>query len=220
MSTATEEKLTMRQQPVEPNGFARRKERSKEEIRKAAFELFGQFGVDRVSMVDIARKAGVAQATIYNNFGGKEALVREFVTASVDQLIDGIEAILTPDKRYTEKMAAFMAFIGDMLTHTTALAAENPVFTSKLDLHNDPDIKAIRDAAQQKMTNLLLGVIREGKAQGEIDPALSEEACGIYFQAFMDIFTAPHLQPRFQKNPGLVQSLGALLNYGLSGRPG
>ena len=220
MSTTTAEKTTTRQQPAELNGFARRKERSKEEIRKAAFELFSQFGVDRVSMVDIARKAGVSQATIYNNFGGKEALVREFVTAAVDQLIDGIEAILTPDKRYTEKMAAFMAFISDMLAHTTSLAAENPVFTSKLDLHNDPEIKTIRDAAQQKMTNLLLGVIREGKAQGQIDPALSEEACGIYFQAFMDIFTTPHLQQRFQRDPGLVQSLGALLNYGLSGRPG
>jgi AcrR family transcriptional regulator len=206
-------------QPDTMNGFARRKEHSKEEIRKAAFDLFSQFGVDRVSMVDIARKAGVSQATIYNNFGSKEALAREFVTTSVDQLIDRIEAILTPDKRYTEKMDAFMAFIGDMLAHTTSLAAENPVFTSKLDLHNDPEIKEIRDAAQKKMTNLLLRVIREGKAQGHIDPALSETACGIYFQAFMDIFTAPQLQHRFQKDPDLVLSLGTLLMYGLSGQP-
>ena len=167
MST-TPKKTAGSTQPDTMNGFARRKEHSKEEIRKAAFDLFSQFGVDRVSMVDIARKAGVSQATIYNNFGGKEALAREFVTTSVDQLIDRIEAILTPDKRYTEKMDAFMAFIGDMLAHTTSLAAENPVFTSKLDLHNDPEIKEIRDAAQKKMTNLLLRVIREGKARGTL----------------------------------------------------
>jgi len=43
-------------------------------------KLFSQFGVEKVSIVDIARKAGVSQATIYNNFGSKEALVREFVT--------------------------------------------------------------------------------------------------------------------------------------------
>jgi AcrR family transcriptional regulator len=58
------------------DGFTRRKEQSKEEIRKAAWELFGQFGVEKVSIVDIARKAGVSQATIYNNFGSKDALAK------------------------------------------------------------------------------------------------------------------------------------------------
>ena len=58
------------------DGFARRKEQSKEDIRMAAWELFSQFGVDKVSMTDVARKAGVSQATIYNNFGSKEALAR------------------------------------------------------------------------------------------------------------------------------------------------
>ena len=64
------------------NGFERRKEQSKEEIRRAAWELFAQFGVERVSMADIARKAGVSQATIYNNFANKETLTREFVAVA------------------------------------------------------------------------------------------------------------------------------------------
>ena len=38
MSTTTAEKTATRQQPATLNGFARRKERSKEEIRKAAFD--------------------------------------------------------------------------------------------------------------------------------------------------------------------------------------
>ena len=69
------------------DGFARRKEQSKEEIRKAAWELFSQFGVDKVSMTDIARKAGVSPATIYNNFDSKEALAREFVSGMVEELV-------------------------------------------------------------------------------------------------------------------------------------
>jgi AcrR family transcriptional regulator len=66
------------------DGFARRKEQSKEDIRKAAWELFSQFGVDKVSIADIAHKAGVSQATIYNNFSNKESLAREFVTNAVE----------------------------------------------------------------------------------------------------------------------------------------
>jgi len=44
------------------DGFARRKEQSKEDIRRAAEELFSRFGADKVSVNDIARKAGVSQA--------------------------------------------------------------------------------------------------------------------------------------------------------------
>ena len=98
------------------DGFARRKEQSKEDIRKAAWELFSQFGVDRVSIADIARKAGVSQATIYNNFGSKEALVREFVTGAVEQLVNRVQEILTPKMLFQEKMAAFFHFISEMMT--------------------------------------------------------------------------------------------------------
>ena len=60
------------------DGFERRKEQSKEDIRRAAEELFSKFGADKVSVNDIARKAGVSQATIYNNFGSKDELVHDY----------------------------------------------------------------------------------------------------------------------------------------------
>ena len=60
------------------DGFERRKEQSKEDIRRAAEELFSRFGAEKVSVNDIARKAGVSQATIYNNFGSKDELVHDY----------------------------------------------------------------------------------------------------------------------------------------------
>ena len=126
------------------DGFERRKEQSKEEIRKAAGELFSQFGVDKVSIADIARKAGVSQATIYNNFGSKEALTREFVTMMVEQLVHSVQAVLTPEMPYGEKMAAFIQFLSAILTHERPSLAAVPIFTSSIDLQNDPEIKKIR----------------------------------------------------------------------------
>ena len=41
------------------NGFERRKDQSKENIRRAAYELFNKFGISKVSVNDIARKANV-----------------------------------------------------------------------------------------------------------------------------------------------------------------
>ena len=116
------------------DGFTRRKEQSKEEIRKAAWELFSQFGVDKVSIANIARKAGVSQATIYNNFGSKEALTREFVTTAVEHLVNRVQEVLTPEKPYREKMAAFIQFLSAIMTYERPSVAVDPIFTSSSDL--------------------------------------------------------------------------------------
>jgi AcrR family transcriptional regulator len=198
------------------DGFERRKEQSKEDIRKAAWELFSQFGVDRVSIADIARKAGVSQATIYNNFSSKDALVREFVSGAVEHLVNAAQEILTPKMAFQEKMAAIMRFISEMMVSGQPSAAERVLFSS-LDLQNDPEIRKIRTAAQEKMIGLLLGLIQEGKEQGQINPNLSEAALRIYFAAMMDAFSEPQLQQQYHQNPNLVQELGTLMMYGLSG---
>jgi len=200
------------------DGFARRKEQSKEDIRKAAWELFSQFGVERVSIVDIARKAGVSQATIYNNFGSKETLVREFVTKMVDQLMNRVQEVLSYDKPYWEKMAAFINIIAEMMANGRPSEGNVTGFTNNYALQNDPEIKKIRDSAQGRMTDLLLGLIQEGKEQGQIHSDISEDALLVYFKAFMDIFIAPQFQQQYYKNPKLVQDLGSLMIYGLGGQ--
>ena len=200
------------------DGFARRKEQSKEDIRKAAWELFSQFGVERVSIVDIARKAGVSQATIYNNFGSKETLVREFVTTMVDQLMNRVQEVLSYDKPYWEKMAAFIHIIAEMMANGRSSEGNVTRFTNNYALQNDPEIKKIRDSAQGRMTVLLLGLVREGKEQGKIHSDISEDALLVYFKAFMDIFIDPQFQQEYDKNPKLVQELGSLMMYGLGGQ--
>jgi AcrR family transcriptional regulator len=197
------------------DGFTRRKEHSKEDIRKAAWELFSQFGVEKVSVADIARKAGVAQATIYNNFGSKEALAREFVTAVVDQLVSRAQEVLSPDKLYWDKMAAFIQFISEMMARGGPSEVDVTVLAASSDLRNDPEIKKIRDLAQDRMVNLLLGLVQEGKEQRQIGMGVSDEAYRIYFIAFMNVFTDPQLQDRFHRNPRLAQDLGALMMCGL-----
>jgi AcrR family transcriptional regulator len=199
------------------NGFARRKEQSKEEIRKAAWELFSQFGVDKVSMTDIAHKAGVSPATIYNNFDSKEALAREFVSGMVEELVSRAQEIITPQGSYQEKINAFFQFISAMMAGGKPASEGVAVFASSLDLQNDPEIREIRTRAQEKMLTLLLGLIEEGRREGQVSTEISEEALRIYFVLFMDAFTHIEFQRQYPHNPNLVNELGALMLYGLSG---
>lgn len=123
------------------DGFMRRKEQSKKDIRKAAGELFSQFGVEKVSIIDIARKAGVSQATIYNNFGSKDALTREFIMTVVDRLINQTREILTSDKSYREKLQAFPQFVAEIASRERPPEGDSTVFPTNVDLLNDPEIK-------------------------------------------------------------------------------
>jgi AcrR family transcriptional regulator len=202
------------------DGFARRREQSKEDIRKAAWELFAQFGIEKVSIADISRKAGVSQATIYNNFGSKEGLVREFVTASIDQLMTQVQEVLSPSKSYWEKMADIIQFISATMAQGRLPGnsrADLAVFSSGRSLLDDPEIKKIRAEAEEKMTGLLLQLVQEGREQGHIRTDLPDEAFRVYFLAFMNIFIDPRFQQQYDKNPRLVQSLGSLMIYGMSG---
>jgi AcrR family transcriptional regulator len=197
------------------DGFERRKEHSKKNIRRAALELFSQFGVDRVSIVDIAKKAGVSQATIYNNFGSKEALAREFVTTMVAQLVGNAEKALSPAMPFDEKITAFIGFISAAMTHGYAPDAAHASLPGSIALQADPEIQEILDTAKKKMIDLLLDVVYEGKDQGFIQSDVSDETYMIYLTAFMDIFIDPKIRVRFLANPGLVEDLTTLIINGL-----
>jgi AcrR family transcriptional regulator len=199
------------------DGFARRKEQSKEGIRKAAWELFSRHGVDKVSMMDIAHKAGVSQVTIYNNFGSKEALAREFVGFMVDMLESRVQEIVAMEGSYQDKMAAFFQFISAMMAGGKPSASGGAVFAGNAELQNDPEIKEIRMKAQERMIALLLQLIKEGKKQGQVNKQLSDEALRIYFAVFMEIFPNAEFQRQYARHPNLVDELGELMLYGLKG---
>jgi AcrR family transcriptional regulator len=199
------------------NGFAKRKQQSKEDIRRAAGELFSQFGVDRVSMADIARKAGVSQATIYNNFENKEALTREFVSTAVSELISQVRVVLETPQNYHDKMEAFFQFISRMLANNKPNGEISPVFSGSIDLQSDPEMMKIRAEAQEQMIGLLLVLAEEGRQQSQINPQITDATLVLYFTAFMDLFSGSGIQQRAFRNPKLVLELGNLMMFGLQG---
>lgn len=60
---------------VDVGRAARKKRRTREEIARAAMELFSERGFDDVSVTEIAAAADVAEKTVYNHFPTKADLV-------------------------------------------------------------------------------------------------------------------------------------------------
>ena len=67
----------------------------KDQVIEAARELFHQFGFKKVSMDEIAAKAGVTKKTIYMYFSSKEELLKYFIQEEIlnmEKLVEDIEA--------------------------------------------------------------------------------------------------------------------------------
>ncbi len=80
----------------EPTGTrrARKKERTRREIYRAAMNLFAERSYDGVTIEDISAGAGVAKATFFLHFENKAALLRDFndeVTQALGERLAGHE---------------------------------------------------------------------------------------------------------------------------------
>lgn len=68
--------------------------RKRDAILAAAVDVFLERGVD-VALDDVAKAAGVGIATLYRNFPTREALITGAYLREVDNLCDGVDALLS-----------------------------------------------------------------------------------------------------------------------------
>lgn len=72
-------------------------------VLDAAYELFGRVGIQRTSMEDVARRAGVSRQTVYRHVANRDALVEQVLQREfqrhVRHYLDAIAAAGTPADR-------------------------------------------------------------------------------------------------------------------------
>ncbi|MFE0730878.1 TetR/AcrR family transcriptional regulator [Streptomyces antibioticus] len=131
--------------------------RNRERIVTAAREMFVELGPD-VPLDDIARRAGVGNATVYRNFPDRDALVREVVCSVMDRTVQAGRLALA------ESGDAFGAL--ERFVHAAAderISALCPMVASTFDQHH-PDLEAARERAEQ----IIEQVMNRAKEAGQL----------------------------------------------------
>jgi AcrR family transcriptional regulator len=89
----------------------KQRERRRHEIMEAAWQLFGEKGVDGTSIEEIASRAEVGPATVYNYFGAKTDLLEALFVRYIEQEVEaGQVAVDNPPGRMADGM--FALFVG------------------------------------------------------------------------------------------------------------
>jgi len=148
----------------------RKKTNKRNLITDAAVEVFAERGFHQARISDIAKRAGVADGTIYLYFRNKEDLLLSIFEEKMDLLLAGLTSALDGVEDPEERVRRFAAFHFKQVRENRAVAE---VLQVELRLSN----KFLKEYRPEKLW-AYLGVfgqiVREGQAQGrfrsEIDP--------------------------------------------------
>jgi AcrR family transcriptional regulator len=145
---------------------------TRQRLARAALELFTTRGYHATTTPIIAKKAGVAEGTIYRHFTSKQHLLNEVFRGAARwaQQTVGEAAGATPRDRLTSIARAFVD-----------AAARDPAVTRMLLLLPHGDLLDERSrAADRAMRGALEGIIAQGKAQSAVRPGGVEVWSGVW----------------------------------------
>ena len=150
-------------------------------VLRIAFERFRREGVRGASLTDIARDAGVMRGSLYNAFGGKEALFLRAYARYAEAYLGAVSETLASD----DLRAGLTAFFDFAIENFAAGAPARgcPTTRALMELPAGPD-ETLERAALDAFAGLLAGVqarlehaLRTGAALGVFtgDPAQAAE---------------------------------------------
>lgn len=139
---------------------------TKARILRAAAGLFHAWGFERTSMKQIAAASGIQKSSLYHHFPGKQELLFEILSHTVDLAIGRLQDIVTSDRSAAERLR---------------LAVRNHVINLVDDLDNVacfveegkalvPPFRAAYIARRDAYEHCFRRIIADGIAGGEFRP--------------------------------------------------
>ncbi len=198
----------------ELNAYERRIERNKERILRATLELFQVHGIKKTTTNDIALKAGVSPATVYNHFGSKEDLVRATVKYFLTSTAADFNKIFKGDLSFLGKMEHILLYKSDMLGRYQGEFMQTII-------SEDPEIRHIVDSEYlTDIRQVTMNFYEEGKRQGYVNPELPTENILRYSEILRSGMAAESIlseDPEYNRK--MMQELTPLFLYGIMGKP-
>ncbi|MHC1743325.1 MAG: TetR/AcrR family transcriptional regulator [Syntrophobacteraceae bacterium] len=144
-----------------PGRRERRKEKTRQEIVRAAMGLFERQGFEATSMEQIAEEADVAKGTLYNHFPAKEAIIGAYMRETVRELEPELGRLLAEHADVRSRM-------GGMAERMAAWAGMHRDLVARHIRYRMASAPRAEDRHRTGFERLVEGVIQSGQETGEI----------------------------------------------------
>ena len=156
------------------------KKKSRRSILKASRKLFSAQGYDETMIEEIALKAEVSKATVYNYFPNKESLL----TGIVDEVLDRVEELLDSD---FVQCADSLQRLRRVLEEFVLASADYPILSRRIAWLNSDENSPLfgtRQETNEILKNLVLASQAEGLLRSEAQADdMVDALMGIYLIA-------------------------------------
>jgi AcrR family transcriptional regulator len=168
-------------------------EARREQILDAARRLFEEEGFDPISMIDVARAAGVTRGLVHHYFGSKRELYLEVVRSVLGEAPTLVTPELTGSLDETVKRNANLV-LDYMSSNRGMLLAIAP----SGDLGRDPEVAALADDAREAAIDQII-------ANHFGDPQAAPQEARLVIRAFFGLVEAACREWLFRRRASRVQ---------------
>jgi len=148
---------------------------TRDEILKAAVQIFGQKGFHATSMQDIAEAVHLQKASLYHHISSKQEILVEALDQALDLLIGNMQAVMKLDLPANEKLRQAMQVYLKTLVDHRDLASVLLLEHRSL----EPEYRSRHIPRRDRFEQLWRDLIQEGLNEGVfccMDPAFSSRA--------------------------------------------
>ncbi|MFG2194462.1 TetR/AcrR family transcriptional regulator [Streptomyces sp. NPDC048639] len=165
--------------------------RNRERIISAAREMFVEQGAD-VPMDEVARRAGIGNATLYRHFPDRHELIHRVSLHVMERIIDRAEAALTEESDAFEALRRFVHAAAD-----ERIGALCPLISQAGDAKDHPDTVEAGERLDGAINTLMerarsSGQLRQDVAVGDVVVAVTQltrplpgDGCSVGFDGFV-----------------------------------
>lgn len=174
----------------------------KRAILDSFIKLVCRFGMEKTTMQDVAREAGISVGVIYKDFANKEDLINAYIHNLIDELVAECRKLIDEKKPADELLFDFIigyfkmigTFLEENLGFSQLISESSGKLFQKGELY--------RELIEKRMAELIQKIIEKGNREKIFNVENPYETATIIFQAFVS-YT---LQMTFQ-----MRSLEAVL---------
>ncbi|MDR4938059.1 TetR/AcrR family transcriptional regulator [Rossellomorea marisflavi] len=188
------------------DGFQRRREQKKQAILLAALTLFMKNGIQKVSIAEIAKEAGVSQVTIYNYFESKHQLTYDVFVYYIETASSQFEELVHSDLPFPDKIRMIM------FSKKEVAQQIHEEFYQYLMKQYSTEGNVFENLYEEKVVPYFSQLIQEGKDQGYVDESLSEDSIRFYLEMLR---TYMENEENYTKALPLTEDINKIFFYGI-----